>query len=175
MRSGGLPPPLNRALGCGRLRLWRMPAQLGSLVALCVVSAPFAARGVQTARALYTNHRRTVLLGVALVIATALAVRMVGVRAPFLQHSDVGGQAFNTAKLDAPKGKPSGAGDAVKSGGEAIDVAPTASIAQAPAKPDGLDLAPPKGSSVARQGEGNAGFRGRGFGPNADPIAATRT
>jgi hypothetical protein len=32
-----------------------------------------------------------------------------------------------------------------------------------------LDLAPPKGSAVARGGEGNAGFRGRG-GPRGDPI-----
>jgi localization factor PodJL len=106
----------------------------------------FAARGVQSARAFYANHKRTVLLGVAVAIATTLAVRMVGVRAPFLQRSDVGGQAFNTAKLDAPKGKPSG--DAIKSGGESIDVAPTASIAQPPAKPDGLGLAPPSGSSA---------------------------
>jgi localization factor PodJL len=68
------------------------------------------------------------------------------VREPSLQRSDVGGQAFNTAKLDAPKGKPFG--DAIKSGGEPIDVAPTASIAQAPAKPDGLGLAPPSGSSA---------------------------
>ena len=106
----------------------------------------FAARGVQSARAFYANHRRTVLLGIAIAIATTLAVRMVGVRAPFLQRSDVGGQAFNTAKLDAPKGKPSG--DAIKSGGESIDVAPTASIAQPPAKPDGLGLAPPSGPSA---------------------------
>jgi hypothetical protein len=34
-----------------------------------------------------------------------------------------------------------------------------------------LDLTPPKGSAVARTGEGNAGFRGRG-GPRGDPIAA---
>jgi localization factor PodJL len=108
----------------------------------------FAARGVQSARAFYANHKRTVLLGIAIAIATTLAVRMVGVRAPFLQRSDVGGQAFNTAKLDAPKGKPSGAGDAVKSGGEAIDVAPTASIAEPSAKPQGLYLAPPSGPSA---------------------------
>ena len=108
----------------------------------------FAARGVQSARAFYANHRRTVLLGVAIVIATTLAVRMVGVRAPFLQRSDVGGQAFNTAKLDAPKGKPSGAAIAVKPGDEAIDVAPTASIAQPPAKTDTPDLAPPSGPSA---------------------------
>jgi localization factor PodJL len=106
----------------------------------------FAARGVQSARAFYANHKRTVLLGVAIAIATTLAVRIVGVRAPFLQRSDVGGQAFNTAKLDAPKSKPSG--DAIKSGGASIDVAPTASIAQPPAKPDGLGLAPPSGPSA---------------------------
>ena len=108
----------------------------------------FAARGVQSARAFYANHKRTVLLGVAIVIATTLAVRMVGVRAPFLQRSDVGGQAFNTAKLDTPKGKPSSAASAVKPGNEAIDVAPTASIAQPPAKPDTPDLAPPSGPSA---------------------------
>lgn len=34
-----------------------------------------------------------------------------------------------------------------------------------------LDLTPPKGSAVARGGEGNAGFRGRGR-PGGDPIAA---
>jgi hypothetical protein len=33
-----------------------------------------------------------------------------------------------------------------------------------------LDLTPPKGSAVAKGGEGNAGFRGRG-GPGGDPIA----
>ena len=111
--------------------------------------AQFAARGVQTARAFYASHRRTVLLGVAIAIAATLAVRMVGVRAPFLQRSELGGQAVNTAKVDAPKGKPSGVAGAVKPGGEAIDVAPTASIAQPPAKPDGPDLAPESGPSAS--------------------------
>jgi localization factor PodJL len=105
----------------------------------------FAARGVQSARAFYAAHRRTVLLGVALAIATTLAVRMVGVRAPFLQRSQLGGQAFNTAKLDAPLGKPSSAGAVTP--GEAIDVAPTASIAQPPVKPDGR-LAPDSGAGA---------------------------
>jgi localization factor PodJL len=105
----------------------------------------FAARGVRSAGAFYAAHRRTVLLGVALAIATTLAVRMVGVRAPFLQRSQLGGQAFNTARIDAPKGKPSGAG-AVTSG-EPIDVAPTASIAQPPVKPDGR-LAPESGPAA---------------------------
>jgi localization factor PodJL len=111
--------------------------------------AQFAARGVQTARAFYASHRRTVLLGVAIAIAATLAVRMVGVRAPFLQRSEVGGQAVNTAKVDAPKGEPSGVAGAVKRGGEAIDVAPTASIAQPPAKPAGPELAPESGPSTS--------------------------
>jgi localization factor PodJL len=103
--------------------------------------AVFAARGVQTARAFYAGHRRTILLGVAIAVAATLAVRMVGIRAPFLQRSELGGQAFKTAKVDAPTGKSSGGPDAVKSSGEAIDVAPTASIAQPPAKLDGPNLA----------------------------------
>ena len=109
---------------------------------------PFAARGVQTARALYASHRRTVLLGVAIVIAATLAVRMVGVRAPFLQGSELGGQAFKTAEVDVPKGKPADAAGATKSGGETIDVAPTASIAQPPAKPDASALAPQSGPPI---------------------------
>jgi localization factor PodJL len=109
---------------------------------------PFAARGVQSARTFYVNHKRTVLLGVAIAIATTLAVRVVGVRAPFLQRSELGGQALNTAELEAPRGKPSSSAGAIKPDSEAIDVAPTASIAQPQDKPAGLDLAPPSGPSV---------------------------
>ena len=105
----------------------------------------FAARGVQSARAFYASHRRTVLLGAAVAIAAALAVRMVGIRAPFLQRSEVGGQAVNTAAVDTPKGKTSTVVGAIKPGGEGIDVAPTASIAQPPVKPEGLDPAPQSG------------------------------
>ena len=88
------------------------------------------------------------LLGVAIAIMTTLAVRMISVRAPFFQRSELGGQAVNTARLDKPKGKPSDVASAIKPGGEAIDVAPTASIALPPAKPDGLDLAPQSGPSA---------------------------
>ncbi len=111
--------------------------------------APFAARGVQTARALYASHRRTVLLGVAIAIAATLAIRMVGVRAPFLQRSELGGQAVNTANVDSTKDKPPNVAGPVKSGGEAIDVAPTASITQPPAKPDASALAPQSGPPIA--------------------------
>ncbi len=109
----------------------------------------FATRGVQSARAFYVAHKRTVLLGVAVAIAATLAVRLAGVRAPFLQRSELGGQAFNTAKIDAPKGKPTEVAGAVKPGGATIDVAPTASIAQPPAKPRAPDLAPESGPTAA--------------------------
>jgi localization factor PodJL len=109
--------------------------------------APFAARGLQTARAFYASHKRTVLLGVAVAIAATLAVRLAGVRAPFLQRSELGGQAVNTAKIDAPKSKPADVSGPAKSG-EAIDIAPTASIAQPPAKPGAPGLAPESGPSA---------------------------
>ena len=109
----------------------------------------FATRGVQNARAFYATHKRSVLLGVAVAIAATLAVRMAGVRAPFLQRSQVGEQAVNTAKIDAPKGKPAEVAKAAKAAGETIDVAPTASIGQPPAKPGAPDLAPGKGPSAS--------------------------
>jgi localization factor PodJL len=104
--------------------------------------APFAARSLQAARALYGNHRRAVLLSVALALVATLAVRMVGVRAPFLQHYGLDGQAVKSADVGAPKGKPADAAGVAKSGGEAIDVAPTASIAPPPTKPDVSPLTP---------------------------------
>jgi Protein of unknown function (DUF1553) len=36
-----------------------------------------------------------------------------------------------------------------------------------------LDLAPPKGSPIARGGEGNVSFRFRGAGPGGDPVSAS--
>ncbi len=101
---------------------------------------PLAARGVQNARAFYANHKRTVLLGVALAIAATLAVRAVGVRAPFLQRSELDGQAVKTAKIESPPLKPPGPAVAAKPIGPAIDPTPTASIAQPPAKPDAPGL-----------------------------------
>ena len=119
--------------------------------------APFAARGVQTARAFYASHRRTVLLGVAIAIAATLAVRMVGVRAPFLQRSELGGQAVNTAKLDAPKGQPADRARRAQIAGEAIDVAPTASIVQPPAKPDAPASCAAERASGGRTAYGDPG------------------
>jgi localization factor PodJL len=111
--------------------------------------APSAARGVQTARGFYANHKRTVLICVVIAIAATLAVRMAGVRAPFLQRSELDGQAVDTAKAGAPKGKPADQAGGVKPAREAIDVAPTGSIAQPPVKPGAPDLAPESGPSAS--------------------------
>ena len=54
------------------------------------------------------------LLGVALAIAATLAVRAVGVRAPFLQRSELDGQAVKTAKVEATPLKPPGLAGAAK-------------------------------------------------------------
>ena len=48
------------------------------------------------------------LLGVALAIAATVAVRAVGVRAPFLQRSELDGQAVKTAKVETSPLKPPG-------------------------------------------------------------------
>jgi localization factor PodJL len=98
--------------------------------------APLAARGVQNAKAFYASHKRTVLLGVALAIAATLVVRAVGVRAPFLQRSELDGQAVKSAKVETAPLKPSGPAGATKPINPAIDPAPTASIPEPPAKPD---------------------------------------
>ena len=105
--------------------------------------APLALRGVQSARAFYATHKRTMLLGVALALVATLAMRAVGVRAPFLQRSELDGQAVKTAKIDASPLKPPGRG--TKPTVSAIDPAPTASIGQPLAKPEAPEL--PLGSA----------------------------
>ena len=102
--------------------------------------APLAARGVQNARAFYASHKRTVLLGVALAIAATVAVRAVGVRAPFLQRSELDGQAVKAAKVEASPLKPPALAGAMKPINPAVDRAPTASIPQPPTKPDAAVL-----------------------------------
>ena len=98
--------------------------------------APLAARGVRNAKAFYASHKRTVLLGVALAIAASLAVRAVGVRAPFLQRSELDGHAVKSAKVETSPLKPPGPAGATKPPNPAIDQAPTASIPAPAPKPD---------------------------------------
>jgi len=115
----------------------------GGVRILTAERAPFAARGVETARAFYASHKRAVLFCVAIAIAATLAVRMAGVRAPFL-HSELDGRAVDAAAAGAPKAADQARG--ARPGGEAIDVQPTGSIAQQPVKP--ADLAPESGPSA---------------------------
>jgi localization factor PodJL len=102
--------------------------------------ARLAVRGVENVRAFYANHKRTVLLGLALVIAATLAVRLAGVRAPFLQRSELDGQPVKSAKVDAPLDRPLDLSEAMKSVGRTIDPSPTASIAPPQVKPDAPDV-----------------------------------
>jgi localization factor PodJL len=113
----------------------------GSIVGTsAVASAPdrsaLAKRGVDHAKAFYAGHKRAVLLGVALVVVATAAVRLAGVRAPFLQRSELDGQAVKSAKVDTPVVGPMDIVGVIKSIGRAIDAAPTGSIASAPTKPD---------------------------------------
>ncbi len=110
--------------------------------------APLAARGVRNAKAFYASHKRTVLLGIALAIAATVAVRAVGVRAPFLQRSELDGHAVKTAKVEAPL-KPAGPAGAAKQTDPTVDPAPTASIPEPPAKPDARVLPPQVAPSPA--------------------------
>ncbi len=110
---------------------------------------PLAERGVQNAKAFYASHKRTVLLGVALAVAATLAVRAVGVRAPFLQRSELDGQAVKTAKVEATPLKPPGLAGAANTTKPSIDRAPTASIPLSPAKPDAPVLPPQAAPSPA--------------------------
>ena len=98
--------------------------------------APLAMRGVQSAKAFYASHKRTVLLGVALAIAATIAAREVGVRAPFLQRSGLDGQAAKTAKVETSPLKP----PALAGASKPLDRAPTASIPQPTARPDAAIL-----------------------------------
>jgi localization factor PodJL len=98
--------------------------------------APFAARGLQNARAFYASHKRTVLLGIALALAATIAVRAVGVRAPFLQRSQLDGQAVKAAKVEPSSPKPPGSAGVAKEANPPVDRAPTASIPETPARPE---------------------------------------
>jgi localization factor PodJL len=112
----------------------------GSKGSVASAQAQLASLGVENVRAFYASHKRSVLLGVALAIIATLAVRVVGVRAPFLQRSELGGQPVKTAKVDAPLDKPFDLAGAIRPTGRAIDAAPTGSIAPPPAKPDAPDV-----------------------------------
>jgi localization factor PodJL len=88
---------------------------------------PANSRSVRQARTFYDNHKRSVLLAVALAIVATVAVRLVGSHPPFLQGSDSGGRPVNSAAAPSSKGL-----DLTRAGrtdARPVDITPTASIA----------------------------------------------
>jgi localization factor PodJL len=91
-----------------------------------------ALHGVGQARTLYANHRRSVLLAVALAIVATVAVRFVGVHAPFLQKSETNAgpvKAAGVTGIEAPREKPRDVPSAIAAIPRSVDTTPTASIA----------------------------------------------
>ena len=114
-----------------------------------------AARSVEQAKAFYGAHKRTVLLGVALLIAATLAVRLVGLGTPFLQKSELDGGPVKTAQVGATfegaldrTGEPKSISEA-KPASRPIDETPTAAIPTAPAKP--TDVSTPQANPALPQ------------------------
>ncbi len=94
--------------------------------------AQLAARGVEQAKAFYANHKRPVLLGVALLIAVTVAIRLVGLHSPLPQKSGPEGRPAKAAAAGAKSLKPIGLGGPAKTARRLIDSMPTGSIAPAP-------------------------------------------
>ena len=107
-----------------------------------------AARGVERAKTFYTNHKRSVLLGVALLIVATVAVRLVGVHAPFLQKSDLDGRPAKSVAADAKSRKPVASTGPTGMARRPIDSTPTASIAPAPEPLKADAPEPPKASAA---------------------------
>ncbi len=105
------------------------------------VAVPAVSRGIERARSLYTNHKRSVLLAAALAIVATAAIRL-GVHVPLVQKSELSGRPAKTAA--ASPGKPTDPALATPSIAQRVDTTPTASIAPEAAKakadsPNGTD------------------------------------
>ena len=87
---------------------------------------PPAARGVERAKSLYANHRRSVLLGFALAIVVTVAARLVSAP-PIVRKSDA--DRPNAAATGLSLGKPAGPTAATGPAERPLDTTPTASIA----------------------------------------------
>ncbi len=59
-------------------------------------------RHVAQAKSFYANHRRSVLLAVALVVVATVAIRLVGIHAPFLQRSESEERPVKAAGTSTP-------------------------------------------------------------------------
>ena len=93
--------------------------------------ALLAARGVDQAKTFYANHKRPVLLGVALLIAATIAVRLVGLHSPLLQKLDPKERPAKAAAAGPKSFKPIGFADPAKMARRPIDTTPTGSLGPA--------------------------------------------
>ncbi len=88
---------------------------------------PAVGRGIERAKSLYSNHKRSVLLVATVATIALAAVRFVGLHAPVVQKSDLNGHQTKTAMVD---GSSRGQGNYVPTPATApkVDPTPTASI-----------------------------------------------
>ena len=105
---------------------------------------PPAPRGVERAKSIYANHRRSVLLAFALAIVVTVAVSLIGAHAPLVRKSELDRQPANAAATGLSLSKPAGP-VSTKAPAVPVDTTPTASIAPAPvpAKANTTSGAPP--------------------------------
>jgi localization factor PodJL len=108
-------------------------------------NAPAAAPGLERAKLLYANYKRSVLLAAAFAIVATAAIRLIGAHVPVLQKSELSGPPAKTAAGGASVGKPSDPALATLPTSQRVDTTPTASIAPAAAianSPTGTARAP---------------------------------
>ena len=109
----------------------------------------FATRGVQSARAFYVAHRRTVSCSASRSRSPRRSpCDWPACARPFCNASNSVDKPSIPPKSTRPRGSRRRSPGAVKPSRETIDVAPTASIAQPPAKPGAPDLAPESGPTA---------------------------
>ena len=99
-------------------------------VANASAAPPPAGRGVERAKSLYANHKRSVLLAMALAIVVTVAARLIGAHAPSTQKSELGRQPPKAAVTGISPGRPTDVAPAIASAArQRVDTTPTASIA----------------------------------------------
>jgi localization factor PodJL len=110
-------------------------------------TTPAPSRRVGQARTFYDNHKRSLLLAVALAIVATVAVRLVGIHAPFLQRPESDGRPVKAAGTDARSRDGLDFALGVKTDArppdttaQPVDTSPTASIARSsdPAKTNSI-------------------------------------
>ncbi len=110
-----------------------------------LTASPPAGRRVEGAKLLYVNHKRTVLLAVALAIAVGVAVRLIGTHEPFVQKSESVRQPVKAAATGISPAKPADLASAITPIARPVDTTPTASIVRSfePEKANTKNGAPP--------------------------------